>query len=311
MVGVSVVICTRNRAQALHASLDSVAAAARACDVGTELVVVDNASSDNTEAVIGAWASSGANNEANTGALMVTLVREERRGLAVSRNTGVRAARGAILAFTDDDCRLAPDYLRTLLELSARDAGMVVRGGRVDPGDPGDLPFTIKTDPMPAAYDGRRHPGGFIHGCNMAMTRATFDRIGAFDERFGAGAPCEAGEDTDYLYRAYLAGIPVEYAPSLVVAHHHGRRTRTEVAKLNGSYARGNGALYLKHARHWNLLRNFVWDLKGSARELVGGAPMNPAFGFTYRANVLGCLRGMSRFAALALRDGLRRRGQR
>lgn len=307
MVGVSVVICTRNRARALHASLDSVAIAAQTCGAETELVVVDNASSDDTGAVVSAWANHGV----ATGALRVMLVREERQGLAASRNTGVRAARGAILAFTDDDCRLAPDYLRVLLELSACDTGMVVRGGRVDLGDPGDLPFTIKTDPTPAAYDGRRHPGGFIHGCNMAMTRATFDRVGTFDERFGAGAPCEAGEDTDYVYRAYLAGIPVEYAPALVVAHHHGRRTRTEVARLNGIYARGNGALYLKHARHWNLLRNFVWDLRSSARELVGGTPMDSAFGFTYRANVLGCLRGMSRFAALAMRDAFWRRGGR
>lgn len=303
MVDVSVVICTRNRARALHASLESVAIAARACKgIETELVVVDNASSDDTQAVVSAWAE--------TAGLKVVLVREARKGLATARNTGVRAAHGAVLVFTDDDCRLAPDYLQTLLELSARDPGMAVRGGRVELGDPADLPFTIKTDPMPATYEGAQHPGGFIHGCNMAMTRATFDRIGMFDERFGAGAPCEAGEDTDYLYRAFLAGIPVEYAPSLVVAHYHGRRHHAEVAKLNAIYARGNGALYLKHARHWNLFRNFVWDLKGSARELLGGAPIDPAFGFTYRANVLGCLRGMGRFAALTLRDALHRRGR-
>ena len=302
MVDVSVVICTRNRARVLHASLESVAVAARACNgIEAELVVVDNASSDDTGAVVSSWAE--------TAGLRVTLVHAARKGLAAARNAGVRAARGTVLTFTDDDCRLAPDYLRTLRDLSARGPGMAVLGGRVDLGDPADLPFTIKTDPTPATYDGGRHPGGFIHGCNMAMTRATFDRIGTFDERFGAGAPCEAGEDTDYLYRAYLAGIAVEYAPSLVVTHHHGRRNHADIARLNGIYARGNGALYLKHARHWHLLRNFVWDLKGSARELFGGAPIDPAFGFTYRANVLGCLQGMGRFAALTLRDALRRRG--
>ena len=62
---------------------------------------------------------------------------------------------------------------------------------------------------------------------------------------------------------------------------------------------------------HWHLLRNFAWDLKGSARELFGGAPMDPVFGFTYRANVLGCLRGMGRFAVLTLRDFLWRGQQR
>lgn len=299
MVDVSVIVCTRNRAHAVAASLASVADAAQACrTLDVELVVVDNASTDETPAVVGTWAKSVT--------LPIRLVREDRKGLAVSRNTGVRAARGAILAFTDDDCRLAPDYFRALQSAFASDAGMAVRGGRVDLGDPGDLPFTIKTDPAPAVYTGEQHPGGFIHGCNMAMTRATFDHVGPFDERFGAGAPCEAGEDTDYLYRAHLAGIPVEYTPSLVVAHFHGRRSRAEIMKLNSVYARGNGALYLKHARHWQLFRNFVWDLKGSARELVGGAPIDAAFGFTYRANVLGCMQGMARFASVMLRDALR-----
>lgn len=298
MVDVSVIICTRNRAPAVAASLASVAAAALDCGIDIELVVVDNASTDDTQAVVEAWAKSVA--------LPVRLVREDRKGLAVSRNTGVRASRGAILAFTDDDCRLAPDYLRVLHDLFARDAGMVVRGGRVDLGDPGDLPFTIKTDPAPSVYTGEQHPGGFIHGCNMAMSRATFDHVGPFDERFGAGAPCEAGEDTDYLYRAHLAGIAVEYAPSLIVAHFHGRRSRAEIMKLNSVYARGNGALYLKHARHWQLFRNFVWDLKGSARELVGGAPIDSVFGFTYRANVIGCLQGMVRFARVMLHDAVR-----
>lgn len=303
MVNVSVIICTRNRAHAVSASLASVAAAAQACpDLEIELVVVDNASTDDTPSIVEAWAESVV--------LPVRLVREHRKGLAVSRNTGVRTARGAILAFTDDDCRLAPDYVRALRSAFAVDDGMVVHGGRVDLGDPSDLPFTIKTDPVPSVYTGEQHPGGFIHGCNMAMTRATFDRVGPFDERFGAGAPCEAGEDTDYLYRAHLAGIPVKYTPSLVVAHFHGRKSRAEIMKLNGVYARGNGALYLKHARHWQLFRNFVWDLKGSARELAGGAPIDPAFGFTYRANVLGCMQGMAWFASVMLHDALRGRGQ-
>ena len=303
MVDISVIICTRNRAPAVAASLASVATAAHDCGgIEVELVVVDNASTDDTQAVIQAWTKSVA--------LPVRLVREDRKGLAVSRNTGVRASRGAVLAFTDDDCRLAPDYLSVLHRLFARDAGMVVRGGRVDLGDPGDLPFTIKTDLAPSVYTGEQHPGGFIHGCNMAMSRATFDHVGPFDERFGAGAPCEAGEDTDYLYRAHLAGIAVEYTPSLVVAHFHGRRSRAEIMKLNSVYARGNGALYLKHARHWQLFRNFVWDLKGSARELVGGAPIDAVFGFTYRANVIGCLQGMVRFAKVMLHDAVRGRSR-
>jgi len=63
--------------------------------------------------------------------------------------------------------------------------------------------------------------GGFILGCNMAMQRIVFDKLGPFDERFGAGAVFKSGEDTDYVLRAYFAGIPVEYVPDMVVYHFH------------------------------------------------------------------------------------------
>ena len=47
-----------------------------------------------------------------------------------------------------------------------------VCGGRVDLGDPRDLPFTIKTDETPATLGSAAHPGGFILGANMALTRS-------------------------------------------------------------------------------------------------------------------------------------------
>jgi GT2 family glycosyltransferase len=56
------------------------------------------------------------------------------------------------------------------------------------------------------------------------------DRI--FDERFGAGTNIPAGEDTDYIYRAYLADVTIEYVPDMAVFHHHGRKSVTQAINL-------------------------------------------------------------------------------
>ena len=308
MVDVSIVVCTRNRVHSLGPMLHSIGqaatfAAARAPAPSVELVVVDNGSTDGTGELVERWAASAA--------LPVLLVREARPGLARSRNVGVGASQGRIVVFTDDDCRVAEDYVVELLRLDAAAEGPTLWGGRVELGDPTDLPFTIKTDTAAATYDGARHPGGFLHGCNMALARSTFDAIGPFDERFGAGAPLASAEDTDYLYRAYLAGVAVRYVPNLVVHHFHGRKDLADIVRLSRIYAVGNGALYLKHVRHWNLFRNFVWDVKGSVRELRGGAPIDRIFGVSYRSNVAGCLIGMWRMLRLLPGDALARRARR
>lgn len=295
MTALSLIVCTRNRAPALGPTLDSIArAAGEAPDAGLELVLVDNGSTDDTMAFAGNWAA--------TATLPVRIVQEFRKGLAAARNAGIRAAAGRILAFTDDDCRLAPGYVAQVLASYAQDAEPVIRGGRIELGDPRDLPFTIKTDRTPARYTGDRHPGGFIHGANMTMHRAVVERIGLFDPRFGAGAVFVSGEDTEYIYRAHLAGIRIEYTPDFVVFHHHGRRDKQEVARLNRGYALGNGALYAKYLGQRNLLRNLFWDIKGAVRELRGGPPIDPVFGFSYRNNVFGCIAGMVRYAACSLR---------
>ena len=134
----SVIIATRNRAYAIADCLDSVAAAfAYAAPLDAEIVVVDNGSTDDTAGIINAWAASSA--------VRVHLLFEPKAGLPRAHNRALRAARGEILAFTDDDCRLSKEYVTDLLRHNAGDIGLVLRGGRVELGDPTDLPLTINT----------------------------------------------------------------------------------------------------------------------------------------------------------------------
>jgi glycosyltransferase involved in cell wall biosynthesis len=289
----SFVVATRNRANVLCRSLDSIAASVVDAGADCELIVVNSASTDATTEIVRGWAGSAG--------LPVHLLHESRPGLATARNAGLAHAQSQIVCFTDDDCRLAHGFVSAVLNHFKPDREPTIRGGRVELGNPEDLPFTIKTDPSAAVYTGDTHPGGFIHGCNMSLHREVINRIGMFDPSFGAGALFRSAEDTEYVYRAHRAGIRIEYVPDCVVYHDHGRRRREELTKLNRAYAEGNGALYAKYFLDRRLLRNFFWDIKGATREFFGGPPMDPRLGLTFRGNVGGCVTGMMRYMKYAL----------
>lgn len=293
---VSLIICTRNRAADLEGCLASVAAAARGRN-DVEVIVVDNGSRDATPAVVQSWAK-------NTGFAVLAL-KEPVAGVSRAKNRALKAARGDIVAFTDDDCRLAPDYFDRLNEAHDHYAAPCLIGGRVELGGDDALPFTIKTDMEPEVLVGDTHPGGFAHGCNLSFSRSLFDRIGGFDVRLGPGAPISAAEDTDMVIRAKLAGASVVYVPDFVVFHHHGRNRNAQVKALHRSYNSGNGALYLKYAfRYPSLLRHLYWDMRNGLRERFGGPLFNEALGLTHWGKVSGNLAGALQMLCLMLGIG-------
>lgn len=285
---ISFIICTRNRAASLRRALDSVAATARPHGDGIDLLVVDNGSTDDTRATVADWAA--------TAFMPVRLIDQPRQGLAAARNAGMAAATGRLLAFTDDDCVLEPDYVAELLRHYDNDTVPVIRGGRVELGDPADLPYTIKVSEVPARMKMWDHPGLFLIGCNMVIPRAVTQVIGKFDERFGAGARFRASEETDYIYRAFRAGIAVEYVPNMVVRHFHGRRTHADIARLSAGYFVGNGAVYAKHFRDRPFSR-WLWShARMAAKELVRGQQMDAALGLTYRSLFFYTALGMAKY---------------
>jgi glycosyltransferase involved in cell wall biosynthesis len=285
-VTITFIVCTRNRASILPMALNAIAAEASAHPSEIDLVIVDDGSSDNTRSVLAAWAECAS--------LQVSIVELPRRGLAAARNAGMAAAKGRLLAFTDDDCVLAPGYMRDLRGHYGKDAEAVIRGGRVELGDPKDLPFTVKTSDTRVRMRPGMHPGTVVLGCNMVIPRIVADVVGTFDERFGAGTRFKAGEDADYVYRAHLMGIAVEYVPDMAVRHFHGRREYAEVLRLSTGYFLGNGALYAKHLRNGWLIHNLRWDIAKAASELVGGESLDPVIGLSYRRMILQNLRGMA-----------------
>jgi glycosyltransferase involved in cell wall biosynthesis len=294
---VSVIIATRNRADALWPCLDSIAASVNAAgSPATEIIVVDNGSTDWTPAVIDECAQRSP--------VPVKALSEPRIGKACALNRALRVAEGELLAFTDDDCRLHREHVCDLLRHAAGDAGLVMRGGRIELGDPTDLPFTIDMRPTVIRWslsaNSARHENiaGQIAGCNMTARRALIERLGPFDENFGPGSRIGSGEDTDYVFRAYLAGATLEHVPDMTVFHHHGRKTVADGQRLFERYMIGSGGLNAKYIfKHPNLCRQTYWDLKHVFREIATGSNVFlPSIGFSHRDKLRCIVRGALRY---------------
>lgn len=298
----SVIVATRNRAEAIVPCLDSIATAfARAAPLNAEIVVVDNGSTDATAEVIRGWISR--NNAVSVKALIEPLP-----GKARALNRALRAAEGELLAFTDDDCRLHCDYVNDLLRYDSADTEPVLRGGRIELGDAEDLPFTINTDPVRKRWSRALNSAksdyiiGRINGCNMVMRRTLAERLGPFDENFGIGSRIGSGDDADFIFRTYLAGVPIEYVPEMTVYHHHGRRSVEAGRALWRKYMIGSGGLYAKYLFvHPNLCRVLICDIRRAAREIrTGSNDFLPEIGFSHKQRVAYSLRGAIRYVFMS-----------
>ena len=296
---VTLLICTRNRAPSLAATLASITRAATVAQgIAIEVIVVDNGSSDETPSLLRQWQSAQP--------FPVRLLREDRPGLARARNVGLAHRNGAIIAMTDDDCILHANYFTALAKAFDRPDGPMVIGGRILLGNPADLPVTIKVEDHPMVAPPGGFPGGFVMGANLAMHREVLDRIGLFDERFGAGAPFIAAEDTDLLFRASGVGIPIRYDPAIIVDHHHGRRHIAEETRLLAGYSFGDGALYAKHLlKDRRILRSFLTDIRNLRLDITRPVRVHTGIPKYYRFCLTRKLRGFLFFLWTALKTRL------
>ncbi len=295
----SFIICTRNRAPQLRRTLELISRAVEAApEHRYDLTLVDNGSTDDTAGVFDAWAPSAP--------LEAKRLFLERPGLSASRNLGVASAPGEFFVFTDDDCVLSTTYCRELADHLASNAEKRIIGGRVELGDPTDIPFTIKTSRERARLEGAVHPGSFVLGCNMMVPRSVMDELGPFDERFGAGARYRSGEDTDLLYRAHRKGIAVEYVPDMVVHHFHGRKGDLAIKQLNHAYHYGTGALYSKYLfADPRFSKHIYWAARNAVRESRGGSLFDPGCNLSYWTVVKGNLAGLAAYGLDRVREAL------
>jgi glycosyltransferase involved in cell wall biosynthesis len=214
----SVVIATYNRARDLRDTLASLAGLRPRGD--WEVIVVDNNSTDDTRAVV--------ETAARTFPVPLRYLFEREQGRSPALNAGIRAASGAIIATTDDDVRVDPDWLDRAADGLARlDCDYV--GGRVLPiwgaAPPAWLPNRGgKHWAVIALLDYGEAPIEFGArvplGVNMAFRREAFERAGLLDPNTGRKAGTLLGQEVrEWCIRARAAGVRGFYVPDLVVRH--------------------------------------------------------------------------------------------
>ncbi len=234
-IDVSLVICTRNRANRLGGLLRALA------DIRTgyawEVLLVDNASTDGTADVLARADDCGGR---------LRYLHCDRIGSGAARDHGWRAARGRIIASTDDDCYPAPDYIDAIADVFARSPDIGCVGGRILLYDPLDARTTIDERTRTVAYPPCSFiDAGELQGANLAILRTTLEAIGGYDADLGAGTPFPC-EDIDVVAATLWSGKFALYDPVPTVEHHH-RRREADVPALEKSYDAGRGAYYAKY----------------------------------------------------------------
>ena len=205
---ISVIIPHFNQPDLLEKCLASIAGQARAAEV----IVVDNGSTVGPEPVLARYPA-------------VRLLTETAPGPGLARNLGAAAAKGEVLAFIDADCVAAPDWLAAM-ETVFSDPAVMIAGGEV---------LILHRNPTrPTAYEGYESEFAFRQEfyvlrenyaatCNLAVRRAALDRVGGF-------GGITIAEDRDWGHRATALGLPIRWAPGMVV-YHPARETFAELAR--------------------------------------------------------------------------------
>lgn len=245
---ISLVICSRNRAPQLAATLGKL-------DLGdltrnaVEVNLIDSASTDSSHEVMREFK--------NRLSVPVNIGQADTPGLGLARNVGIKLASGDVIVFTDDDCYIDADYFTQLSTLW--DGSFQFGGGQIlidSSADPRVANLTIqqRMDIPPNTIV----PAGFIQGANMFFARHVFQQAGLFNENLGSGTPF-CCEDLEMATRASMLGFRGVLLPELKVFHNHGRKRGTpEAERTVEDYDFGRGAYYASLI----LTGNYnAWDL--------------------------------------------------
>lgn len=267
---VSIVICTYNRAELLRETLQALP---RLHGIGkAEIVIVDNRSTDHTRSVSEYFI------KAFQGRIAVRYVYEPRQGLSVARNTGVRAARGEIAAFLDDDAIPEAGWLSAIVTTFGSKPELCGMGGPIAPrfeqarpawlAGPLELPYTIVNLGNAArAYPSGLHP----YGANMAV-RKRYLEANPFPAELGRqGALLLSGEESWLFDRMRENGKETCYHPDMAVVHFipASRLTRDWIRRRYYCQGVTNGMLWEKKGKRWRAYARLAFKAAYAAANSV------------------------------------------
>ena len=220
MIEISLIVATYNRAEQLLVTLSSVAAQQTAPQ-RWECIIVDNNSTDDTRQRVASFIAEHPDRN-------IRYHFEPQQGLSHARNAGIGVAQGDIIAFVDDDERIAEGFFDAYLSLFAEHSDAMAAGGRVIAEYPTGRPLWMSryterpiANPIDFGTEVRPYPTGAIPaGGNMAFRSEVFSRIGLFDTTLGrSGKSLIGGEESDLFERIAKEHMACYYTPGAAIHH--------------------------------------------------------------------------------------------
>ena len=313
----SVVVITRNRANFIGEAFEAIT---QQNHPDFDIIVVDSSTGADREKTEQLARQYG-----------IKYVAEPRRGQALARNRGIASASGELIAFTDDDCVPARDWLAQTVknfsdplvwictgrvrqhshgdaaDLFEEVAGQDLGGERRMFG-PEDIRFSLgfvlsNVTKVFAKHlkSGAPAPFGIGHGSSMAFRRVALEKLSGFDERFGGDSIIKyAIEDIELFYRALKSGHKIVYEPLASVRHKH-KLSAEEVFKTRYIYSYTGAALLWEHRNSPKMLFMFCGRLvqlllKCAQYKILGKQKLAQSFGSDLR----GFLDGWSAYRKFA-----------
>jgi len=241
-VDISVVICTRNRSESLKNTLESLNS--QVCKPG-EIIVVDNApTDDSTKLVVESYEN-------------VNYYKEPRPGLDIARNSGARAAKYPVVAYTDDDVMVDAMWSYRIWETFLEEnihamTGLVIASSLETESQQifekkwgfnkgyqdiyFNKDFVNNPSSVPRVWD-------IGAGANMAFRKSAIEEVNYFDDRLDVGAAGCSG-DSEIWFRILSKNMSIHYNPRAVVYHEHRKEIKQLHKQLFG-YMRGHSASVL------------------------------------------------------------------
>jgi len=248
---ISVIIPTYNRSALLRGAVNSV------LDQDTqttfEIIIVDNNSKDDTPAVVQSLIQDHPGR--------ISYILETQQGNAHARNRGVKSARGAIIAFLDDDVIVDRNWVTSLKQALDTRADLSFVGGKVLPQWDGPPPSWLTPDhwsplalldygPDELAIGGNSSRG--LLTANIAFRKRVFDETGEFSPHLQRVKNAIGSmEDTEFLLRVCRSGKHGMYLPSMIA------RAPVESERLSKNYHR---RWHMGHGHFYAVMRDPEWE---------------------------------------------------
>jgi glycosyltransferase involved in cell wall biosynthesis len=236
---ISVLICTRNRAASLKITLESLLCPSNLQDENWELLIVDNCSIDNTSNICREFAGKFPKH--------VRLLAEKSVGKSRAMNTAIAAAKGDLLALTDDDVQCAPDYIQGIRTTFSEHPTDSAQGRIVLDFESG------RPEWMNDFLDGIMSSRDFgmdifewkdnLTTCNMVVRAEVFHKVGGFSPELGPGATGFM-DDSEFSMRMRRAGFRSIYGPQIFVRHRISRERLSKSAVLKSCFRKGRSEAY-------------------------------------------------------------------